>query len=281
MLLAFAHPDDEVFVTGATIALQARRGVEVSMIVATGGEEGEVVNPDLQGRIDLHDLPAIRQQEMACSQQSLGIHEIARLGYRDSGMADSHASRGPNAFCNQDLDSVAEQVVALMRQYRPQVVVTFDPNGGYGHPDHIMIQRATLAAFERSANAYWYPEAGDPWQPLKLYYMVVPRNMIQDARAVFESRGLTFVMGTGLPDVERDPNFGYPNEDVTTMIDVRETLLRKREALRCYATQTRPDNFLLTTGDDVLLEAFGHEYFVLVRSDLKTEIPEHDLFAAL
>jgi mycothiol S-conjugate amidase len=101
-------------------------------------------------------------------------------------------------------------VVALMRQYRPQVVVTFDADGGYGHLDHIMIQRATLAAYERSGNAYWYPEAGDPWQPLKLYYMVVPRSMMQDARTVFESRGLEFVMGTGLPNVGATPISATP-----------------------------------------------------------------------
>ena len=271
-----AHPDDECFLSGGTIRLEADRGAWVGLAIATAGEEGEIVNPDLRGTIDLSRLPAIRQDELDCSVRTLGIARTWHLGYRDSGM---EGDSGPDAFVNADLNEAAGKVVALMRQMRPQVVATFDERGGYGHRDHITINRITRLAFERSGDSAWYPEAGAPWQPLKLYYAVAPRMLFDRLRAAFEARGEEFSMGSGLPNEEEIPF--YPDEYVTTVIDITDTVLPKREALRCYATQVRPDFAPLAAPDAVALEGMNREYFTLVRSQVKTEIPEHDLFAGV
>ncbi|GAC1321893.1 MAG: mycothiol conjugate amidase Mca [Chloroflexota bacterium] len=278
-LFVFAHPDDESFIAGGTIRLEADRGKRVVLIVATGGEEGEVVNPELQGTIDLHDLPAMRQQELACSVASLGVSEVIHLGYRDSGMADSESSRLPSAFSNADIDDVAGAVVRVIRVVRPQVMVTFDENGGYGHPDHIKINRATHLAYERAGDPAWYPDTGSPWQPLKLYYVVVPSELIQRAEAAFAERGIPFTLGVGLPPEDLPP--GFPAERVTTVIDIGSTVFHKRESLRCYRTQMRPDFFALAAPDDVLATGLDREYFSLVRSTVQTPTPESDLFAAI
>ncbi|HEX6507729.1 MAG TPA: PIG-L family deacetylase [Chloroflexota bacterium] len=278
LLFVMAHPDDECFLSGGTIRLEANRGTWVGLALATGGQEGTVVNPELQGRIDPAQLPAIRQQELSCSARTLGIARTWDLGYRDSGMEGSESSRRPEAFVNQDEDNAVEHVVALMRRARPQVVVTFDEHGGYGHPDHIKINRVTRQAFERSGDGVWYPEAGDPWSPVKLYYVVVPEELIRRAREAFEQHAETFSVETGLP---RDRPPLYPDEDVTTIVDISSTVLQKREALRCYRTQTPPDFFVVRASDDVAREGLNREYFVLIRSSVKTEVPEHDLFAGV
>lgn len=259
--------------------LEADRGTRVVLALATGGEEGEVVNSEMRGTIDPRDLPAIRQEELACSAGILGVSQVLHLGYRDSGMAGSKAGNRPDVFVRADMDAAAGAVVRVMRDVRPQVVVTFDDNGGYGHPDHIKINRVTRLAYERAGDATWYPDAGEPWLPHKLYYVVVPREMVRRARAGFEERGLRFTLGTGLTNEDDLPYF--PDKEVTTVVAIGGAALRKRESIRCYRTQMQPDFFFLTAPDDVVTSALDREYFVLIRSEVKTEIPENDLFQAI
>lgn len=170
LLAVLAHPDDESFGLGGTLALYARRGVEVHLICATRGEVGEV--SDLKG---YHDVASLRQAELECASQVLGLSGVHFLGYRDSGMPGSIENQHPQALINAPLEEVAARILTVMRRVRPQVVVTFDPIGGYRHPDHIHIHRATVLAFEQCANADFHPEAGLPFQPQALYYHVFPR----------------------------------------------------------------------------------------------------------
>lgn len=281
VLFVYAHPDDEVFSPGGTIALLSDRGVRVVLALATAGEEGEVVNPELRDVVNPADLPAIRQDELLCSQRTLGIAEVVQLGYRDSGMAGSTAGERSDAFIQADREEAARRVAELIRDVKPQVVCTFDPTGGYGHPDHIMVNAVTRAAFERAGDAQWYPDAGEPWQPSKLYYPVFAQESVRQARAAMEKRGGQFEFGPR-PVADAEPDvLGAPDEAITTVVDISTTLDRKIAAFRCYDTQNTPQLFYYTMPGDALREAFSREYFTLARSLVDTPKPEHDLFAGL
>ena len=167
LLAIFAHPDDESFGPSGTLARYAAEGVAVHLICATMGEAGESATPDLSER---DDLASRREQELRCATSILGLTDVHLLGYRDSGMAGSPANQHPRALVQADPYTVAEQVADLMRRLRPQVVLTFDPFGGYGHPDHIAMHRATVAAFERLSERE---------RPHKLYFTTFPRTALR------------------------------------------------------------------------------------------------------
>lgn len=281
LLAVYAHPDDEVFALGGTLALVSERGVRTVLALATGGEEGEVVNPDLRDQVSLADLPEVRQQELECSRQWLGISEVVPLGFRDSGMAGTPANQRPGAFVRQDMDTVVGRIVEIIRGQRPQIICTFEPGGGYGHPDHIMISRATELAFDRAGDPVWYPDAGEVWQPQKLYWPVFAEDMFRRARAALEARGLPFRFGTGVDSIDQGRRIGTPDEEITTVVNILSTLDRKLNALRCYATQMQPDFFFFTSPPEVLQAALSREYFVLARTHGSFPIPEHDLFAGV
>jgi mycothiol S-conjugate amidase len=281
LMIVYAHPDDEVFATGGTIALAARQGVDVTLVVATGGEEGEIVNPEMRGVVSLADLPAVRQEELACSQSTLGIRRIVRLGYRDSGMADTPSSRETAVFSNQDRDDVARRLVEVIRENRPHVICTEPEDGGYGHPDHIALHLATVLAFERAGDPAWHPEAGEPWTPLKLYYGTWSQSMFQHLRAGYAAHGLQFRFGTGMVIIDDGNLPGRSDEDITAVIDIRSTIQTKIRALRCYRTQIMADFFFFTAPDDVAMDVLGREYFVLGASRISTTPPETNLFAGI
>ncbi|HEX6506640.1 MAG TPA: PIG-L family deacetylase [Chloroflexota bacterium] len=280
MLAVYAHPDDEVFTAGGTMALQARRGTHVTIAIATGGEEGEVVNPELQGVVSLDALPLRRQQELACSAGTLGA-ALVRLGYRDSGMAGTPSSREPEAFSNQDRDEVARRLVGIMRDLRPHVVCTEAEDGGYGHPDHIMVHYVTQLAFERAGDSAWYPDLGVPWQPLKLYYGTWAQEMTRRLKAGFARHGIPFEFGTGLDDVDNEDVPGRPAEALTTIVDISGTVETKIKAMHCHETQIKPNFFYFTAPHDVVMDALSREYFILGESKVQTELPESDVFAGV
>ncbi len=172
LLVTTAHPDDESFGPGGTLAKYAREGVEVYLICATRGEAG---GNDLTDLGDCEDLACRREQELRCAVKVLGITELFLLGYRDSGMAGSPANQHPNALFQANVDEVAQRVADLMVRIRPQVILTSDPYGGYGHPDHIAVHRATMRAWEM-VQAGLLPEAE---RPRKLYYSTFPRTVLR------------------------------------------------------------------------------------------------------
>lgn len=277
LLAIFAHPDDEVFGCGGTLALEAERGTRVVLAVATGGEAGEVVNRELRGTVDLAQLPAIRQEELRCSVRTLGISELINLGYHDSGMAGTPENRHPDAFMNADDDALAGRLVELVRRFRAQLLLTFDTEGGYGHSDHIKANLATHLAFDRAGDPSWYPEAGDAWQPARLFYWVVAREQMIAIRDDLTRRNIPVESGIETVREENMARLGVSRAEVSTVVDISTSLPRKLAALRCYATQTPPNFFYLQAGPEII----GEEFFVLAAASDGAPPPAHGLFEGL
>jgi len=174
ILAVLAHPDDESFGLGGTLALYARKGYYTYLICATRGEAGTVDPEHLNG---FKDTAELRTQELDRAAKILGLKEVFFLDYRDSGMPGTEENKHPDAQINRSIDEVAGRVVRYIRELKPDVVLTFDPIGGYKHPDHIHIHKATVLAFEKADDASFHPEAGSPFKPRALYYQVFSRRI--------------------------------------------------------------------------------------------------------
>lgn len=172
ILAVLAHPDDESFGLGGTLALYAQRGYQTYYICATRGEAGTVDEEHLKG---FKDTAELRTDELMRAAKILGLKDVIFLGYRDSGMPGMEENKHPDAQINHPIEEVAGKVVKYIRELKPDIVLTFDPIGGYRHPDHIHIHKATVLAFEKADDASFYPEAGAPFKPRALYYQVFPR----------------------------------------------------------------------------------------------------------
>jgi LmbE family N-acetylglucosaminyl deacetylase len=193
-----AHPDDETFGLGGTLARYALDGVNVVYACATRGEAGSADPEYLSGHASPGDM---RWHELMCAGQILGLAEVVHLGFRDSGMPGSADNQHPDALVNAPIEAVAGRIVQVLRKHRPQVVITFDPIGGYRHPDHIAIQQATVRAFHAAGDPAQFVGMGQPWQPQKLYYIVFPRQFLRLAVRV-------------LPLFRRDPRRYGRNQDI-------------------------------------------------------------------
>ncbi len=178
LLAVLAHPDDESFGLGGTLALYSSKGYDVYYVCATRGEAGTVDEEHLKG---FKDTAEMRTAELMKAAQALGLKEVFFLGYRDSGMPGTEPNQHPDAQINAPVDEVAGRVVKYIRDLKPEVVLTFDPIGGYKHPDHIHIHKATVLAFENSDNASFHPEAGAPFKAKALYYQVFPKGLLKAA----------------------------------------------------------------------------------------------------
>jgi LmbE family N-acetylglucosaminyl deacetylase len=176
ILAVLAHPDDESFGMGGTLALYSRKGCNTYLICATRGEEGSMDDEHLNGYKDKAEL---RTNELQNAARYLGLKEVFFLGYRDSGMPGMEANKHPEAQINHPVEEVAGKVVKYIRELRPEIVITFDPIGGYRHPDHIHIHQATVLAFEKADDISFHPEAGLPFKPRALYYQVFPRGILR------------------------------------------------------------------------------------------------------
>jgi LmbE family N-acetylglucosaminyl deacetylase len=234
LLAILAHPDDETFGMGGTLALYAQKGVRIHLICATRGEVGEI---DKEYKEKIKSAACLRTQELRCAAEVLGIEQLHFLNYRDSGMPGSESNNHPRALAAQPVEKVAREVAHLMRQIRPDVVITFDPIGGYRHPDHIAIQRATVRAFDLvSEENFQDPEGLSPFQPKKLYFHTINRSFL---------RGVVWVLRlTG-----QDPHKFGQNKDVDLVsiaevdfptharIDYRTVKDIREEAMRCHASQ--------------------------------------------
>ncbi len=176
ILAVLAHPDDESFGLGGTLALYASRGYDTYLVCATRGEVGTVDEEHLNG---FKDIAELRTEELQRAAKILGLKEVFFLDYRDSGMPGTQENQHPNAQINHSVDEVAGKVVKYIRELEPDVVLTFDPIGGYKHPDHIHIHNATVLAFEKADDASFHPEAGSPFKPRALYFQVFPRGFLK------------------------------------------------------------------------------------------------------
>ncbi len=232
LLAVFAHPDDETFGAGGTLALYARQGVEVHLVCATRGEVGEAP-PDLNGFSSIGEM---RESELRCAAGILGLAGVHFLGYRDSGMPGSPDNSHPRALAAAPPEAVARATAGLIRRLRPQVVITFDPIGGYRHPDHIAAHRAAVEAFRRVSDPVFFPEDGAPYSPQKLYFHTFPHGFIRVAARVLSLLG-------------QDPRHFGKNHDIDiaslaevdfpihAKIDVRSVLEVKRKASACHSSQ--------------------------------------------
>jgi N-acetyl-1-D-myo-inositol-2-amino-2-deoxy-alpha-D-glucopyranoside deacetylase len=233
ILAVLAHPDDESFGMGGTLALYASRGVDVYLVCATRGEVGEVAPELLKGFQSIADL---RESELRCAAGILGLKQVFFLDYRDSGMPGSPDNQHPRALAAQPIDEVAANVVCYIRQLKPQVVLTFDPIGGYRHPDHIAIQRATRLAFERSADPAFAPESLPAFAPERLYFHIFPKGFLRFGVRI-------------LPLLGRDPHKLGANGDIDmaaiaevefpthARINIRPVLKKKEQAGACHTSQ--------------------------------------------
>ncbi len=176
ILVVMAHPDDESFGIGGTLALYNRRAVDTYLVCATGGEAGTIDAEFMKGFASAAEL---RASELRCAAEELGLKEVFMLGYRDSGMPGSPDNQHPDAQINHSLDEVAGRVVKYIRSLKPEIVITFDPIGGYRHPDHIHIHQATVQAFNESDNPAFHPESGAPFKPRALFFQVFPRGFLK------------------------------------------------------------------------------------------------------
>jgi LmbE family N-acetylglucosaminyl deacetylase len=176
VLAVLAHPDDETFGLGGTLALYAQKGYNTYYVCATRGEVGAADEEFMKG---FKDTAEMRTDELMRAAKILGLKEVFFLGYRDSGMPNTEPNQHPDAQVNHSIDEVAGRVVKYIRELKPEVVITFDPIGGYKHPDHIHIQQATTLAFEKADDASFHPEAGAPFKPQALYYQVFPKGLLK------------------------------------------------------------------------------------------------------
>jgi LmbE family N-acetylglucosaminyl deacetylase len=234
LLAVLAHPDDETFGMGGTLALYAQKGVSVHLICATRGEVGEI---DKEYKEKIKSAACLRTQELRCAAEVLGIEQLHFLKYRDSGMPGSEENNHPKALAAQPIEKVASDVAHLMRQIKPDVVITFDPIGGYRHPDHIAIQRAAVRAFELvSDKDYTDPEGLPAFQPEKLYFHTINRGFI---------RGIVWVLRL----LGKDPHKFGQNKDIDLVsiaevdfpthakIDYRSVKDVREKAMGCHASQ--------------------------------------------
>lgn len=258
VMAVFAHPDDEAFGVGGSLAALAALGNRVVLVCATSGEVGEISDPALATP---ETLGAVRERELRCSCEALGIEPPVFLGYRDSGMIGTPENEDPRCLAAADLDEVTGRVVRLVRELRPQVLFTFDAGGGYGHPDHIAIHHATKAAYARAGDASCYPEQlADglaPHAPERLLYVAIPRYVFRDMVARMREVGADVSAFDGF-DTE---SVGTADEDVNLSIDVTRTVDAKFAALECHATQLSGAGPWAQLPPEELRAFFSTEYF--------------------
>ena len=277
LLSVHAHPDDEASKGASTVARYKAEGVHTVLVTCTGGEEGDILNPAMDTPEVRGRLPEVRRDELMLATKIIGYDEVVVFDYRDSGMPDSEANKHPQAFANVPLDDAVGALVEVIRRERPQVVITYaDDQQGYPHPDHIRVHDISGPAFERAGQADWYPEAGPPWQPLKLYYTVWSRQrMLATHEKMVE-------LGVESPFTEQW--FERPSQDhrITTSVAIDKWYDVRLEALLAHATQVDPKSpFWFGLPREVARTIHPYDEYILAESLVSTDLPEDDLFAGI
>ena len=280
-MFVHAHPDDESSKGAATMARYAKEGYRISVVTMTDGMEGDILNPAM-------DLPGVkermgelRREELANALAILGVTDHFPMDYPDSGYVEDFAGDGSalagDCFYNVPMDGPVERLVRLFRAERPHVVVTYPEGGGYPHPDHIRTHDVTVAAFDAAGDPEAFPDAGEPWQPRKLYYVgAFNRHKVEALHAACLERDIESPF-TGW--LERfDPEEPDPS---TTHVDVGDYLGHRSRALLAHATQIDPNGMWFRIPDEMVREVYPYEDFQLARSLVDTECPESSLFAGL
>lgn len=279
LMAVHAHPDDESSKGAATTARYVHDGAEVLVVSCTGGERGDVLNPKLKDDAHiLRDLSQVRREEMAAAQAALGVQHTW-LGFVDSGLpeGDPTPSLPTGCFALEPLDVVTEALVREIRRFRPHVMTTYDENGGYPHPDHVMTHRVSVAAYEAAGDADRFPHAGEPWQPLKLYYV----GGFSLGRITALHEALT-ARGQESPFVDWIKRASSrPQRQVTTRVHCADFFDVRDDALRAHATQVDPDGFFFAVPNALQGEVWPTEDYELAMSHVITDDEEDDLFAGI
>lgn len=254
LLAIYAHPDDETFGIGGTMALCARRGVPVTMLCATRGEVGEIspgtgATPDTLGHY--------REAELRDAMELLGVHDVRFMGFRDSGMLGTPENNDERALMKAHPDAVIHMMVRAIRELRPEVVATWDASGGYGHPDHVAVHHHATAAFHAAADPARFPTAGEPWQAKRLFYTAIPMKEFE--RIMIEMRDA----GADVPNVAEDAEAmaALPRVDPNCTIDVSTVVELKEQAMLLHRTQISDMDPFMRLPADLRHRFFGMEYF--------------------
>jgi mycothiol S-conjugate amidase len=280
LLAVHAHPDDEASKGAATMARYAAEGVQAMVATCTGGERGSILNPAMDRPDVIANLSGIRHHEMQRAIEALGVHHTW-LGFVDSGLpeGDPLPPLPEGCFALESLEDAAEPLVRLVRTFRPHVITTYDENGGYPHPDHVMTHNVSVEAFEAAADPDRYPGTGEPWQPLKLYYhMTFHRARFLALHEAMIEAGLDSPYADRLDDWGDRPDV---EERVTTRVPCGDYFPVRDQALLAHETQVDPTSFWFACPLEVQQKAWPTEDYELARSLVEAVVPEDDLFAGI
>ena len=277
MLLVHAHPDDETINNGSTMAMYAALGAEVTLVTCTRGEEGEVLIPDL-AHLAAHATDSLgdhRVEELAVAMKALGVKDHRFLGegrvkYRDSGMMGTEPNNRPDVFWKANFDEATNDLVKVIDEIKPHILITYDEFGGYGHPDHIQAHRVAMSAAEKSS-----------WNIEKIYWNTMPKSVIQEGIDAMKKIGSDF-MGAESAD---DLPFAKDDSFVHAMMDGNAYVEQKMDAMRAHATQIEVDGPFFALSNNLGLQVWGNEYYTLVKGEkhepLDSRGHETDLFAGI
>ncbi len=285
LLIVHAHPDDETITTGALMAGYVKQGVQVTLVTCTLGEEGEILLEDAQHLASHNEdrLGEHRFTELSDAMQVLGVTDWRLLGdphkYRDSGMMGTDSNNRPDCFWRADLLEAATDLVAVIREVKPQVAVTYDDFGGYGHPDHIQAHRVLTYALSLAAVPSFRTDLGQPWQVQKVYWTAMPKGMIRDGILALRAAG----QDTGFAAIDpEDIPFGVEDSLVTTSVDFSDFLDTKMDALARHASQVQTDGGFFALSNNLGSKAMGVEHFRIAAGAVAGPFDEHgretDLF---
>jgi mycothiol S-conjugate amidase len=281
LMAVHAHPDDESSKGAATMARYAHEGVDVLVATLTGGERGDILNKAME-RPDIRaDLAAVRRAEMARAREILGVRQQF-LGFTDSGLpeGDPLPPLPEGCFALQPLEVAARPLVRAVREFRPQVILGYDENGGYPHPDHVKCHQVTMEAFGAAGDPDRYPDCGEPWQPAKLYYFATfHKARFMALHEEMLRRGLESPYGDRLDEWLDNPD--KPGLEITTRVPCGDFFEIRDRALLAHATQIDPEGSWFACPREVQRAAWPTEDFHLARSMVDTEKPEDDLFAGV
>ncbi|HEY8173758.1 MAG TPA: PIG-L family deacetylase [Dehalococcoidia bacterium] len=272
LLAIFAHPDDETFGVGGTMARYRDAGVPVTMVCATRGEVGEI-SPGTDATPET--LGQFREQELRDAMAILGVDDVRFLDFRDSGMAGTDDNANPANLMNADASKVVPPLVRIIRERRPDVIVTWDESGGYGHPDHVAVHHHATAAYHESADAALHRDAGDTWRAPRFFYIAIPMEEFGRMMAEMRKRGIME------PAVAEDDQMlaDLPRVRPNCVIDVDAQFERKMRAMLAHKTQTKDMDGFVSLPADLQRAFFGREFFYRVAPPLPDGAMLNDLLA--
>ena len=277
ILLVHAHPDDETINNGATMALYAALGAQVTLITCTRGEEGEVLTPELThlASSETDSLGEHREIELANAMKALGVTDFRFLAegegkYRDSGMMGTEPNNRPDVFWQADLEEASDYLVKVIDEVKPHILITYDEIGGYGHPDHIQAHRVAMRASEKSK-----------WQIQKIYWNTMPKSVLAESMAKMKELGSDFFGADNVDDLP----FAKEDSFVTTLIDGNSYVDAKMAAMKAHHTQISLDGPFFALSNNLGLQVWGHEYYTLVKGEKSAPFDvngrESDLFSGV